>query len=169
MQRSSKGFKQKRSTYRISAAPSGRGRCRRCRKFIAKGETRLEVCAFVRPGRYTLLLCCTEAVCINAPLSAAVLSVYKHADRVPIERLLCCLRRSPRARLRASPHGIDLRAGHFPWHCGPRGTLSGPPGLRVVHFLPIRPHCRTRLLRLGGAVSPRGKGSCPVFSNWSPA
>ena len=28
---SSKGFTQKQSTYRISAAPSGRGRCRRCR------------------------------------------------------------------------------------------------------------------------------------------
>ena len=51
----SKGFKQKKSTYRISVAPSGRARCRRCRAVIAKGETRLEVCAFVRPGRYTLL------------------------------------------------------------------------------------------------------------------
>ena len=88
MQRSSKGFKQKRSTYRISTAPSGRGRCRRCRKFIAKGETRLEVCAFVRPGRYTLLLRCTESVCIDAPLSAAVLSVYKNADRVPVDAAL---------------------------------------------------------------------------------
>ena len=42
--------------YRISVSPSGRGHCRRCRSVIAKGETRLEVCAFVRPGRYTLLL-----------------------------------------------------------------------------------------------------------------
>ena len=51
-----KGFKQEKSTYRISVSPSGRGHCRRCRSVIAKGETRLEVCAFVRPGRYTLLL-----------------------------------------------------------------------------------------------------------------
>ena len=83
-----RGFKQKKSTYRLSVAPSGRGRCRRCRAFIAKGETRLEVCAFVRPGRYTLLLRCTAPACIDAPLSAAILSVYKHADRVPVDTAL---------------------------------------------------------------------------------
>ena len=85
---SSKGFKQRQSTYRISAAPSGRARCRRCRTVIAKGETRLEICAFVRPGRYTLLLRCTAPACIDAPLSAAILAVYKHADRVPVEAVL---------------------------------------------------------------------------------
>ena len=85
---SSKGFKQKKSTYRISVAPSGRARCRRCRAVIAKGETRLEVCAFVRPGRYTLLLRCTAPACIDAPLSAAILSVYKHAERVPVDAAL---------------------------------------------------------------------------------
>ena len=85
---SSKGFKQKKSTYRLSAAPSGRGRCRRCRAFIAKGETRLEVCAFVRPGRYTLLLRCTASACIDAQLSAAILSVYKSANRVPVDAAL---------------------------------------------------------------------------------
>ena len=85
---SSKGFKKKKSTYRISVAPSGRARCRRCREVIAKGETRLEVCAFVRPGRYTLLLRCTAPACIDAPLSAAILSVYKSADRVPVDAAL---------------------------------------------------------------------------------
>jgi len=85
---SSKGFKQKKSTYRISAAPSGRGRCCRCRAVIAKGEARLDVCAFVRPGRYTLLLRCTAPACIDAPFSAAILSVYKSADRVPVDAAL---------------------------------------------------------------------------------
>ena len=85
---SSKGFRQRKSTYRISAAPSGRGRCRRCRAVITNGETRLEVCAFVRPGRYTLLLRCTAPTCIDAPLSAAILSVYKTSDRVPVEAAL---------------------------------------------------------------------------------
>ena len=84
---SRKGFKRK-STYRISAAPTGHGRCRRCRAVIPKGETRLEVSAFVRPGRYTLLLRCTRPACFDAPLSAAILSVYKHADRVPVEAAL---------------------------------------------------------------------------------
>ena len=85
---SSKGFKQKQSTYRISAAPSGRARCRRCRAVIAKGETRLEVSAFVKPGRYTLLLRCTAPSCMDAPLAAAILSVYKRAERVPVEAAL---------------------------------------------------------------------------------
>ena len=85
---SSKGFKKKKSTYRISVAPSGRARCRRCREVIAEGETRLEVCAFVKPGRYTLLLRCTTPACIDAPLSAAILSVYKHAERVPVDAAL---------------------------------------------------------------------------------
>ena len=85
---SSKGFKQKQSTYHISAAPSSRGRCRRCRAVIGKGETRLEISAFVRPGRYTLLLRCTAPSCIDAPLSAAILSVYKHAERVPVDAAL---------------------------------------------------------------------------------
>ena len=85
---SSKGFKQKKSTYRISVAPSGRARCRRCRAVIAKGETRLEVCAFVKPGRYTLLLRCTAPSCIDARLSAAILSVYKSANRVPVDAAL---------------------------------------------------------------------------------
>ena len=84
----SKGFKQKQSTYRLSVAPSGRARCRRCRAVIAKGETRLEICAFVRPGRYTLLLRCTAPSCIDARLSAAILSVYKQAERVPVDAAL---------------------------------------------------------------------------------
>ena len=79
-----KGFKKKCSTYKISTAPTGRGRCRRCRKSISKGATRLEVCVFVRPGRYTVLLRCTDPGCIDAPLSAAILAVYKHANCVPV-------------------------------------------------------------------------------------
>ena len=85
---SSKGFKQKKSTYRISVAPSGRARCRRCRAVIVKGETRLEISAFVKPGRYTLLLRCTAPSCIDARLSAAILSVYKHTERVPVDAAL---------------------------------------------------------------------------------
>lgn len=86
--RSGKGFKEQPSTYRISAAPTGRGRCRRCRNLISKGETRFEVCAFVTPGRYTLLLRCTKQKCIDAPLAAAILAVYKRADRVPVDAAL---------------------------------------------------------------------------------
>ena len=86
--RSGKGFKEQPSTYRISAAPTGRGRCRRCRNLISKGETRFEVCVFVRPGRYTLLLRCTKQTCIDRPLAAAILDVYKCAARVPVDAVL---------------------------------------------------------------------------------
>ena len=58
------------------------------RGHFVKGETRLEISAFVKPGRYTLLLRCTAPVCIDAPLSAAILSVYKSANRVPVDAAL---------------------------------------------------------------------------------
>jgi len=45
------------------------------------GTTRVEVCAFVRPGRSTVLLRC--AACIDARFATAVLAVYKRAGRVP--------------------------------------------------------------------------------------
>ena len=111
---SSKGFKQKKSTYRISVAPSGRARCRRCREVIAKGETRLEVCAFVRPGRYILLLRCTAPACIDAPLSAAILSVYKSADRVPVDAALEGGAEAHRV-VRATTHAVlvERSLGHF--------------------------------------------------------
>ena len=50
-------------------------------------------------------------------------------------------------------HGDDARAGRLPWHCGLGEVLPGTLGLRVVQFLPIRPHRRTRLLRPGSTVS----------------
>ena len=49
-------FSTRPSTYHISLAPTGRACCRKCKKAIHKGAVRLEICVFVRPGRYTLLL-----------------------------------------------------------------------------------------------------------------
>ena len=103
------GFKQEKSTYRISAAPTGRARCRRCRAVIAKGETRLEVCAFVRPGRYTMLLRCTAPACIDAPLAAAILSVYKHAERVPVDAVLEGSAEANRVVRAISSAGVDAQ------------------------------------------------------------
>ena len=79
-------FKQRPSTYRLSAAPTSRGSCRKCRKTIPKGASRVEVCAFVKPGRSTVLLRCSS--CIDAAFAYAVLKVYKHADRVPADASL---------------------------------------------------------------------------------
>ena len=42
--------------------------------------------------------------------------------------------RPPYAVTVRAPHGIDLRAEHFPWHCGSGRVLSDSPGVHVVHF-----------------------------------
>ena len=67
-------------------AHTGRARCRRCRRRIEKGATRVEICAFVRPGRRTLLLRCAD--CVDARFAAAVLAVHGRAERVPVEAAL---------------------------------------------------------------------------------
>ena len=81
-----RGLRQRPSTYKISAAPTGRARCRRCRCRIEKGATRVEIRAFVRPGRRTLLLRCAD--CVDARFAAAVLAVHGRAERVPVEAAL---------------------------------------------------------------------------------
>ena len=50
------------------------------------GGTRVEICAFVRPGRRTLLLRCAD--CVDARFAAAVLAVHGRAERVPVEAAL---------------------------------------------------------------------------------
>ena len=76
-------FSTRPSTYRISLAPTGRACCRKCKQAIRKGAVRLEICVFVRPGRYTLLLRC--ASCIDPALALAILKMYKSASSVPAE------------------------------------------------------------------------------------
>ena len=106
MKTPAKGFTQQRSTYRISTAPTGRGRCRRCRTCITKGSTRLEINCFVRPGRYALLLRCTETGCIDARLSAAIISVYKDAQRVLVDPDLVGSAEELRVRRAINSHSI---------------------------------------------------------------
>ena len=77
-----RGFEQRPSTYKISAAPTGRARCRRCRRRIEKGAARVEIRAFVRPGRRTLLFRCVD--CLDARFVAAVLAVHGSVERVPV-------------------------------------------------------------------------------------
>ena len=81
-----RGFQQRPSTYTISAAPTGRARCRRCHRCIEKGATRIEICAFVRPGRRTRLLRCAD--CVDARFAAAVLAAHGRAERVPVDAAL---------------------------------------------------------------------------------
>ncbi len=79
-------FTARPSTYRLSKAPTARGCCRKCRNLIPKGATRVEICAFVRPGRRTVLLRCSD--CIDPAFASAVLAVYKRAERVPADATL---------------------------------------------------------------------------------
>lgn len=83
---SSMAFSTRHSTYRISLAPTGRARCRKCKQTIQKGAVRLEICVFVRPGRHTLLLRC--AACIDSALALTILKVYKSASMVPAAPLI---------------------------------------------------------------------------------
>ena len=77
-----RGFRAQPSTYAIGAAPTGRARCRRCNSRIEKGDARIEINAFVRPGRRTLLFRCVD--CLDARFVAAVLAVHGSVERVPV-------------------------------------------------------------------------------------
>ena len=78
------GFKTRPSTYAINRAPTGRGRCRKCKQCIPKGELRIVITAFLRPGRSTPLLRCSSCACLPA-FAAAVKAVYGNVSRVPGE------------------------------------------------------------------------------------
>ena len=77
------GFKARKSTYRIGVAPTGRARCRGCKRLIPKGATRIVSTVFVMPARASELSRCS--CCIDARFAAAVLEVYDTAHRVPVE------------------------------------------------------------------------------------
>lgn len=81
------GFKAQSSVHKWSLAPTGRARCRVCKRQVAKGELRLETCAFVMPGRRTVLL--THARCVTAAQMAEIVRVYKSAGSVPVGDGVC--------------------------------------------------------------------------------
>ena len=68
------GFKTRPSTYKIGVAPTGRARCRCCKRLITKGETRILITAFVMPGRATVFSRCCR--CLDTRFTTAVLDVY---------------------------------------------------------------------------------------------
>ena len=77
-------FSTRPSTYRIELAATGRASCRRCRRAVGKGEVRIAITAFVRPGRSTLLYRCAQPACLaDAAFARAVLATYKTPDAVP--------------------------------------------------------------------------------------
>ena len=76
-------FRTRKSLYTISIAPTGRARCRKCKRLVGKGELRILIKAFVRPSRATTLVRC--CACIDAAFARTVLSSHGTAARVPVE------------------------------------------------------------------------------------
>ena len=78
-------FRTKPNAYAISLAPTGRARCRKCRRHVAAGAVRLVTTAFIRPGRATCFVRCGTGTCIDLACAHAILSVYGAAARVPVD------------------------------------------------------------------------------------
>ena len=76
------GFQTRASKYWVGVAPTGRARCRTCKKSIEKGGVRLVALAFVSPGRSCKLA--HHARCVIPKLAKAVLEVYGDVNRVPM-------------------------------------------------------------------------------------
>ena len=91
-----RSFHTQPSAYAIGVAPTARARCRRCARRIDKGAVRIEIRAFVRPGRRTLLLRCAD--CVDARFAAAVLAAHGSAECVPVEMALVGTAEAQRVR-----------------------------------------------------------------------
>lgn len=76
------GFRTRASKYWFGVAPSGRAKCRVCKRNIEKGDVRLVALEFVCPGRSVKLV--YHACCVTPKLAKAVLGVCKDVNRVPI-------------------------------------------------------------------------------------
>ena len=76
------GFRTQASKYWVGTAPTGRAKCRTCKKSIEKGGVRLIALAFVSPGRSCKLV--HHARCVTAKLAKAVLEVCGDVNRVPM-------------------------------------------------------------------------------------
>lgn len=68
-------FKTRPHRYSIGPAPSNRARCRGCRQLIGRGEPRLAIHAFVKPGRGTVFARHLTSECIGPALAADVMRV----------------------------------------------------------------------------------------------
>ena len=70
-------FTARPNTYALCASLTGRARCRRCRKRIARGELCFRTHAFVRPGRSATFF--RHVGCIDTGFAVAVLAAHSAA------------------------------------------------------------------------------------------
>ena len=76
------GFRTRPGKYWVGAAPTGRAKCRVCKRNIEKGDVRLVALAFVCPGKSCKLVHCV--CCVTRKLAKAVLDFCGSVDGVPI-------------------------------------------------------------------------------------
>ena len=77
------GFRPEPTTYRLSLAPTGRARCRACKRTVGKGELRTTACVSVMPGRRTTLV--VHAQCTPVGWAREIVRVYRDVERLPAE------------------------------------------------------------------------------------
>ena len=80
----SSSFKTRPPTFSIGLAPTGRARCRGCKRVVEKGEARLVTHAFVRPGRSRDFV--RHVGCVSPELMRAVIAAHGSVERVPVEK-----------------------------------------------------------------------------------
>ena len=80
----SSSFKTRPPTFSIGLAPTGRARCRGCKRVVEKGEARLVTHAFVRPGRSRDFV--RHVGCVSPELMRAVIAAHGSVERVPTEK-----------------------------------------------------------------------------------
>ena len=78
------GFKTRPNTYSIGISPTNRATCRACKEGVGKGEVRVVVHAFVRPGRSHDFVYHVD--CATPALVKSMLGVYGSVKRVPVVR-----------------------------------------------------------------------------------
>ena len=76
------GFRTRASKYWVGIAPSGRAKCRTCKRNIERGGVRLVALEFVCPGKSCKLV--HHARCVTPKLAKAVLDVCGDVNRVPM-------------------------------------------------------------------------------------
>ena len=111
-------FKTRANSYAVGKAPTGRARCRACRKLIERGELRFMTHAFVRPGRATTFM--RHVRCADAAFAAAVLATHGTPQGLPVHgeldavQLECAHAALERAvawgRSRRTPGGVGAAA-----------------------------------------------------------
>ena len=76
------GFKTRPSTYSIGLAPTSRATCRACKQGVGKGDVRMVVHAFVRPGRTRDFV--YHVGCATSALVKSMVDVYGSVEHVPM-------------------------------------------------------------------------------------